>query len=475
MIMQYKVNLGLYLSACADKGLMSEEEILKWITACSQRNKYKVQLKPLNQLQGWSFGQTTGDFSHFSGKFFSIQGLSINFQSPSRRSWSQPIINQPEIGILGFIAKNFGGVLHLLVQAKMEPGNINFIQISPTVQSTKSNYSQVHGGTRPKFIEYFLEGNSGRVLFDQLQSEQGTRYFKKKNRNIIIEVSENVELTYSEDYAWVTLGQLQKLLRFDNLVHLDCRSIIGSLVYQQIYSDELDSNLMSQDKFSEKLRLSIRSVNAGSDSNMVFLLSWLTRLKCNIEIIVRLIPLNQVSRWSLRGGVIEHDTRSFFSVIGVEVLASNREVSGWHQPLISSVDGGIIGLICQLRNGVLHFLIQGLPEPGLIDGVELAATVQCTPKNYMNGLGIEKPPFVDLIQSESNVAIRFDSNLSDEGGRFYHSSQRHIVVELDEGIELDLPVDYVWMTLGQIQQFAQFSSLVNIELRSILACLSLID
>ena len=42
----------------------------------------------------------------------------------------QPIINQPEIGFLGFITKEFNGILHFLVQAKVEPGNVNNVQIS---------------------------------------------------------------------------------------------------------------------------------------------------------------------------------------------------------------------------------------------------------------------------------------------------------------------------------------------------------
>ena len=33
-----------------------------------------------------------------------------------------------------------------LLQAKVEPGNINKIQISPTVQATRSNYLRIHGG-----------------------------------------------------------------------------------------------------------------------------------------------------------------------------------------------------------------------------------------------------------------------------------------------------------------------------------------
>ena len=42
-----------------------------------------------------------------------------------------------------------------ILQAKVEPGNINKIQISPTVQATKSNYSRIHGGKTIPFLKYF--------------------------------------------------------------------------------------------------------------------------------------------------------------------------------------------------------------------------------------------------------------------------------------------------------------------------------
>jgi NDP-hexose 2,3-dehydratase len=31
------------------------------------------------------------------------------------------------------------------------------VQLTPTVQATYSNYTQVHQGTRPRYVEYFLE------------------------------------------------------------------------------------------------------------------------------------------------------------------------------------------------------------------------------------------------------------------------------------------------------------------------------
>lgn len=465
----------LFTSACTADGMLSEAEVLDWVSSRSRLNKYSVQLKALDELKGWSFDSATGNLAHVSGKFFQVEGLDVQIDADSVQHWQQPIINQPEIGVLGFIAQNFNGVLHLLVQAKMEPGNINFIQISPTVQATWSNYTQVHGGSRPAFIEYFLEKNEGWILVDQLQSEQGTCYLRKRNRNLIIQMPDDFLVSRPEDYKWVTIGQLQRLMRFPNLVHLDCRSILGSLSYQVNSQQRTQCVKLLQTEFSGRVRASICATDEDADSDMPSVLSWLTRLKCQTAVNTHSIPLNKVAGWRLANGVIKHKSGCYFSVLGVEVTASNREVAGWCQPLIQSAAGGIIGIASQMRRGFLHFLIQGRAEPGLIDIVELAATVQCVPNNYLKEARPLLPTFVELFKSESQAQIRFDAILSEEGGRFYHSQQRHMVIELDPSHNIELPPNYCWMTLSQIQECARFSNLLNIELRSILACLSLVD
>ena len=466
----------LFASACTTEGLFSEEEIVEWVTLRIRSNKYSVHITPLDELERWFFDGLTGNISHSSGFFFRVEGLDVEIRDRiSVRHWQQPIINQPEIGILGFIAKNINGILHLLVQAKMEPGNINLIQISPTVQATRSNYTQVHGGSQPAFINYFIGRRIGKVLVDQLQSEQGARYLRKRNRNIIIRVPDDHLVEYNCNYKWVTIGQLQRLMRFANLVHLDCRSIIGSLYYGYRSGQRYPYSANVRDSFSARLRESTCADYTDSASEMPDLLSWLTNLKSQYEVTSRSIPLRSVASWSFSEGRICHESGCFFSVIGVEVSASNREVPGWCQPLIQSIEGGVIGLVSQSQRGVLHFLIQGLVEPGQIDIVELAPTVQCTPLNYLNGAKLPLPPFIELFELNSNIAVRFDSILSDEGGRFYHSKQRYVVVELDENARFDLPDHYTWMTLAQIQDFARFSNLVNIELRSILSCLALVE
>lgn len=451
-------------SARTIEGALTESEILAWLDARARQGRYLVEQAPLDGLSGWGVDPATGDVRHASGKFFTVTGMSVDL---GLRRWAQPVIVQPEVGVLGFLSRRIDGVLHVLVQAKMEPGNVNLVQVSPTVQATRSNFTRVHGGRIPAFVEYFLE-DRGEVLYDQLQSEQGTRYFQKRNRNVVILLPDEQIPTISDDHAWMTLGQIVHLTRHPNLVHLDCRSIIGALCLLPLgWNSEPTA---ADDSFEAAALASLAASDERSEHTLAEALGWLARWRLEEAITATRLPLNQVPNWSIRDGVLQHDSGRFFSIIGVDVEASNREVSRWSQPLIRSASGAVIGLLAQRRSGVLHFLIQARTEPGFVDRVELGPTVQCTPASYGAGLA-EPPPFLDLFTNPRHA--RVDTTLSDEGGRFFRSEQRHLVVELDEGDRLAAPPRYRWLTLGQLQACGRFSNLLNVELRSILSCIAL--
>ena len=69
----------------------------------------KIKFKDLDK---WSFTRKYYSLVHESGKFFSIEGIKVETNYGFLSSWKQPIINQPEIGFLGFITKEFNGILH---------------------------------------------------------------------------------------------------------------------------------------------------------------------------------------------------------------------------------------------------------------------------------------------------------------------------------------------------------------------------
>ena len=166
----------------------------EWFAACRRHTHGQAERVELDRLDGWHRDPSTGNIRHHTGKFFTIAGLSVDIKGGPVEHWQQPIILQPEVGILGVLVKEFDGVLHCLMQAKIEPGNANGLQVSPTVQATRSNYTRVHGGKAVPYLEYFLGTTRSVVMADVRQSEQGTWFLHKRNRNMVVEVTGDVEV-----------------------------------------------------------------------------------------------------------------------------------------------------------------------------------------------------------------------------------------------------------------------------------------
>jgi oxidase EvaA len=433
----------------------------KWFQDKNDNGSFEVTEVEFSELDKWGFEEGTQNLVHDSGKFFSIIGLRIQSNHGDISSWEQPIINQPEIGILGIIVMKFNGVYHFLMQAKMEPGNLNILQVSPTIQATKSNYTQVHKGKQPEYLDYFLDKSKSSLICDQLQPEQGGRFLKKRNRNIVIEVSEDIEV--HDDFKWLTLNDLKELAKRDNILNMDTRSVLSTIQIKKELNSITDSRSMT-----EQLLWSASSNNIAMNS-IASIHSWIAELKTRIDVDLAIIPLSEVKGWSLRDKEIRDDKNDFFSVNAVSVVAGSREVVSWMQPLIKDLKQGLIGLVTKEINGALHFLMQGCFEPGNRDIIDIGPTVSYSnwEERYNNG---GRPKFIEhFIDLDKNNVI-LDSVQSEEGGRFYHICNRNIVVNAEGLDENDIPSDYIWMTLEQIYIFIE-SGMVNIEGRSLISCL----
>ncbi|GAA2690529.1 hypothetical protein GCM10010400_64670 [Streptomyces aculeolatus] len=128
-----------------------------WMDQMRGAHAFRVDRIPFDALDRWSFHPDTGNVVHDSGRFFTVEGLHVTTEAGPHRQWHQPIIKQAEVGILGILVKEFDGVLHCLMQAKMEPGNPNLLQLSPTVQATRSNYTRVHEGAPVRYLDHFVK------------------------------------------------------------------------------------------------------------------------------------------------------------------------------------------------------------------------------------------------------------------------------------------------------------------------------
>jgi len=464
--------LFLKSSLTEENPFISTEEVIIWLEERNRAVKVEVNKIKFTELKEWSFVDDGYKLSHSSGKFFSIDGIRVQTNYGKIPEWEQPIINQPEIGYLGFITKVFNGILYFLVQAKTEPGNVNHVQLSPTLQATRSNYSRIHKGKPPLYLDYFRDRSRCNILLDQLQSEQGARFLQKRNRNIIIQIEEDIEI--HEDFVWLTLGQIKRLIRYDNLINMDTRTVISGIPFGNIISNELDQikELKSKSfseigsKFLESALYKENSVKTIDD-----IISWITELKSKNDLLIDKIPLNAINEWDINDFEIARYDNKYFKVIATEVKISNREVTHWTQPLLQPSSKGLIAFITKKINGVYHFLVQAKLECGNLDILEMAPTVQCLTGD-IDVFDHTEVPFLSTVLKARESMILVDSFQSEEGGRFYQEQNRNTIILVGDDFPDEVPENYCWLTINQLHSFLKYNNYLNIQARSLIASIS---
>ena len=442
----------------------SIEEIRQWIRHRNREVDVRIEKIPFVDMKMWHLNED-GSIHHDTGRFFSIVGIDVKTDYGVTQNWRQPIILQPEVGYLGILTKEMDGVLYFLMQAKIEPGNVNCVQISPTLQATKSNYLRIHTGKSPNYLEYFVNAKPENIILDQLQSEQGARFLRKRNRNIIIKVDEDVPVL--EDFRWMTLGQIKQLMYDDNMVNMDTRTVLSGLKISDFITP-LDG-LCGMSQFGRDMILS--STTNHSFTSTRNHLSWLTGLKAQYDLMVTFCPILDMPGWQMTESEIVRDDERFFKIIGVNVTISNREVSSWCQPLVQPMQQGLCAFIIRKINGVYHFLVQAKLECGNFDVMELAPTVQCLTGNIPDN-PLLQPDFYQYVMNARQEQVVFDTLQSEEGGRFYKEQNRNMIVEAEDDFPLDVPKRYTWMTFRQIYEFLHFNNYLNIQARSLISAIS---
>ncbi|MCP2167725.1 NDP-hexose 2,3-dehydratase family protein [Goodfellowiella coeruleoviolacea] len=441
----------------------------RWFADRSAAADLAVRHVPLDGLTGWHTDPRTGDLAHDSGRFFAVRGIEVTVPDQEVSHWNQPIIHQPEVGVLGILVREFGGVPHLLMQAKVEPGNVNGVQLSPTVQATRSNYTGVHRGRSVPYLSHFLDVPGERVLVDVRHSEQGAWFYRKRNRNVVVEVDE--DLPVLDGFRWFTLGEVHQMLARDNAVNMDARTVLACLPFagEGIAAALAGDGGGRGDGFRAALARSCEP-GAGSAHTTGELLRWISEIRTRVDLRTAPRPLAGLSDWRHHPDRVSHRTGAFFDVVGVAVHAPDREVAHWAQPMIRPCGLGLAAFLVTRIGGVLHALVHARAEAGCADVVELAPTVQCTPANYRHLPARARPRYLDAVLGARPERVRLAVTQSEEGGRFYHARTRHVVVEVDAPDGAETP-RHRWVALHQFVDLLRHSHYVNIQARSLVACL----
>jgi oxidase EvaA len=118
------------------------ESLLQWLQAQRALQTCAVESISLDDSREWLWAD--GSIKHRTGRFFNVVGV-----RDETTGWHAPLLDQWEIGTLAFIRREREGEVEILVQAKLEPGDLGLSQLAPAVQATASNLDRVHGGSPP--------------------------------------------------------------------------------------------------------------------------------------------------------------------------------------------------------------------------------------------------------------------------------------------------------------------------------------
>ena len=420
---------------------MISQNIKNWLKKEKKRNKLKVKIIKLIDLKNWNFNRK--EISHHSGRFFKIVGLKISTNF-FKRNWDQPIIVQNEIGILG-ILKNRSNNKYLL-QAKVEPGNKNKLQISPTVQATKSNYSQIHGGKKVPYLKYFLNIDKKYAVN---QSEQGFRYLNKFNSNRIVYVKNGLKLL--PGFRWFGLKDIEKLIKMKNILNMDTISVFSSFI---------------QKKKNDRPYLPMKRIK--------------DLIKKNDEkffIESKIVSLFDLNDWSFKRETIKHKKDKHFSIIGAKVSTNKREVLEWNQPILKGKKLAMAGFLLKEINNTLHYLCRYILKPGLDTSVVTCTVNSSQIKGYKNNSNlssIQKKLISEYFMNIKNNKnkLLYDNIISDEGGRFYHCEIRNIAILINKNMKFKLPNTYFWVSQNQMIKMIK-NKKIDIEGRLLFGCINI--
>ena len=254
----------------------------------------------------------------------------------------------------------------------------------------------------------------------------------------------------------MTLKQIKELMRYDNLVNMDTRTVLSCLpVYKEEYLRQIS-------------KTELRNSAMAEISGLTDMYQYINNYKMFEEHKTELVPLKSLKKWHMENNELVCCEPYSFKVVFCDIEIEGREVRRWTQPLFEATGIATFGLITRVKDGMYEFLVRAKPEVGCFDGIELGPTVQ---REYIHSgeeTEIDKLFFEKLGQKQG---VKFDTLLSEEGGRFYHEQNRNVIIEVKDDEIKDLPDGYFWANLKTLSTLVQVNNCLNIQLRNLLSVL----
>lgn len=310
-----------------------------------------------------------------------------------------------------------------------------------------------------------FENSSGyEVLYDQIQSEQASRFLKKRNRNMIMLVERDLEIL--PNFRWMTLGQIKELMKINNLVNMDTRTVLSGIPFLW---DKTDYKIIKKYTQDASFVESLNEQNIRIELPKVF--QEINNYKMFRDVRLSTIPLYELVDWEIDEYGITCRKRAPFMVRFYEIEIEGREVSQWSQPLFKAIGMATFGLLTTVEDGTRKYLLKINSEFGDFDKVEIGPTIQWEPTHYLYDDDEIEKVFRNHLELGNGVIK--DVILSEEGGRFYHEQNRNAIIEIDKDEIKKLPKGYIWLSFSTINLMIQFCNIVNIQMRNLISIIDI--
>ena len=410
-------------------------KILEWIEKYRETHKTKIEQVRLGDLNDWQL--ENGIIKRKDNAFFTIFGIKSE-DYPFEEN-EAPIINQPEIGILGFIVSGEKILLH----AKSEPGNMNVTQIGPSVQATESNYKAKHGGKGTNYLNLFLDEKRPKLISIR-QSEQGTRFLNKYNLNAVVEVRENEIEINNKKYKWFHLEEVISELNIDFLFNTDFKSVISNL---------LESGILKEKSARHSPLLDSYFKNVGENCDDI--INSIQAKREKLQFSIKQIPLNELRDWQIDDTGIIPKRNNGFGIGYFDVSMGDREVAKWGQPLATKTSKESIILFATIINGEYRFIFKERMELGFKNFMQLGPTLQ-----------VEEGDKINIPDKHVLLAAW---KQSEEGGRFYQNISEYKICLIDQVDHFQKSDQYYTLNVFQICKLLKTEGVFTNESRSLIA------
>ncbi|MCE2821493.1 MAG: NDP-hexose 2,3-dehydratase family protein [Saprospiraceae bacterium] len=402
----------------------TREQALEFLNRITRLSKTEIVRIPMEEQRDWQIRD--GVLSHRTNGFFSVAGLT-NSQTGEERL----MLLQPQSAITGILFCRKNSKIYVLLQARVEPGNVGVGQYGPTIQSTPANYLRWHGGNATPYVEYFNTYNGvGEPVSVSSQLDIGRRYYQKIKTLLYVEAPHLLECT--QQMIWVSLDALSELASIDHVLNTDLRSMSAvmnwdnTVFLNQPVPPVPDSGI---------LNYYFNSIKTGQSH-------W------------HITPLDKLTGWEIaEGGIIPKHNQPV-SVQFYRTTCLTREVGSWVQPLMVAPGRGAVSLFFRETPSGKEYLLSILSEEGISGGALIGPTIQQYQEDRQKSL-----PGETIISFEQ----------SDEGGRFIHHTSVFSIVR----VENDYPAaeNQFWVSDLLLKKLISLSNITSIQLRAVCSLL----